>query len=46
MDVKDLIKDEKDKEMRDMLNEEYTHLLQEEEKVLEEANIISLPSNK
>ena len=29
-----------------MLNEEYTHLLQEEEKVLEEANIISLPSNK
>ena len=46
MDVKELITEEKDKEMREMLNEEYTHLLQEEEKVLEEANIISLPSNK
>ena len=44
--MKELITEEKDKEMREMLNEEYTHLLQEEEKVLEEANIISLPSNK
>lgn len=44
--MKELIKEENDKEMREMLSEEYTHLLQEEEKVLEEANIISLPSNK
>ena len=45
-DAKELLRDEKDKEMKEMLHDELSRLQQEEIRIFEEANRISLPSNK
>lgn len=45
-DAKELLRDEKDREMKEMLHDELSRLQQEEIRIFEEANRISLPSNK
>lgn len=44
-DVKDLLADEKDKEIIQMANEDMTRLEAEQQQILNEAHQISLPSN-
>ena len=44
-EVQELLKEESDKEIVDMANEDMTRLLEEEKRIAEEAHQISLPSN-
>lgn len=43
--MQELLKEESDKEIVDMANEDMTRLLEEEKRIAEEAHQISLPSN-